>query len=109
MLDRIKKALVESFVGVIIVGGLFVSGITSCVSGIAAPLANWLTESIQRAKNPVGYPAQPPQFLYQLFFREWITSALILLVAFLLLRWLYIEPAAEPSDASQEQEPGESA
>lgn len=109
MLERIKKALVESFVGVIIVGGLFVSGIMSFVSGITAPLANWLIEWIQRAKNPAGYPANPPQFLYQLFIREWITSALMLLVAFLLLRWLYIEPAEEPSDPSQEQDLEESA
>jgi len=110
MLERIKKALVESFVGVIVVGSLFASGIVSFVTGIAAPLANWLAEWIQQEKVPAGFLNQPPPFGYQLFIDEWIAAALLLLIAFLLLRWLYIEPsAAEPSDSSQLEEPEESA
>jgi hypothetical protein len=41
--------------------------------------------------------------------QEWIAAALLLLIAYALLRWLYIEPTAEPSDPSQEPEPEESA
>jgi hypothetical protein len=110
MLERIKKALVESFVGVIVVGSLFASGILSLASGISTPLANWLSEWIQQAKSPAGYPNQPPQFFFLPFIREWISAALLLLIACLLLRWLYIEPsAAEPSDPSQVEDPEESA
>jgi hypothetical protein len=110
MLERIKKALVESFVGVIVVGMLFADGIMSFVSGISTPLANWLTEWIQQAKGSVLVQTPLPRFPVLPFIREWIAAALLLLAAFLLLRWLYIEPsAAEPSDPSQVEEPEESA
>jgi hypothetical protein len=97
MLKRIKKALVESFVGVIVVGSLFASGIVNFVMGIAAPLASWLSEWIQTTKDPAAYSNQLPPFPYQLLFHEWFAAALILPVAFLLLLWLYVVPSAAPA------------
>jgi large-conductance mechanosensitive channel len=104
MLERIKKALVESFVGVIVVGSLFASGILSFVGGITTPFATWLTEWIQQAKGSVLLQTPPPQFPFLAFVREWITAVLILLVAFLLLRWLYIEPCATVSSDPTQME-----
>jgi len=110
MLERIKKALVESFVGVIVVGMLFADGIGSLISGISIPLGNWISLWIQQTKVSAGFPTPAPQFSIDPFFREWISAVCFLLVAFLLLRWLYMEPrAAEPSDPAQEEEPEESA
>jgi hypothetical protein len=110
MLERIKKALVRSFVGPIAIGWLFADGILRFVSGVTSSLMEWLAEWIQQPKGSVLFPSPRPPFPSPILIREWFAAALILLAAFLLLRWLYIEPsAAEPSDPSQVEEPEESA
>ena len=109
MLERIRKALVESFVGAIAIGWLFADGILRFVTGITVALTERLREWIQQPKGSVLFPSPRPPFPSQPLIQEWIAAALLLLIAYALLRWLYIEPTAEPSDPSQEPEPEESA
>jgi mannose/fructose/N-acetylgalactosamine-specific phosphotransferase system component IID len=110
MLERIKKALVESFVGAIVVGVLIANGIVNLVTSITTPLTEWVNLRFQEQQSSTFFPPQYLQFLLRHLIQQLIGAALFLLIAFLLLRWLYIEPSAvEPSDPSQVEEPEESA
>jgi len=104
MLERIKKALVESFVGVLLVGSLFTASIMSLIGGISMPAANWLAAWVHQQNTSVSFPNQTPLFLYEQLIREGITAALFFLIAFLLLRWLYMEPVLENSNAPEKPE-----
>jgi hypothetical protein len=92
MLERVKNALVQSFVGAIAIGWLFANGIVRFVTGITTPLTEWMTEQIQQQQSSVLLRSS--QFRFQRVISEWIAAALLLLVAYQLLRWLYFEPRA---------------
>jgi alpha-beta hydrolase superfamily lysophospholipase len=70
------------------------------------PFRDWL-QHLQHAQTP-GLFATSPALRLQTILPELVTSALLLLAAFALLRWLYY-PAAERPNQEQEQEPEESA
>lgn len=108
MLEKIRKAMVESFVGAIAIGVLIANSIVNFVMGITTPLTEWLTMRLQNRQENPYYPS--PEFPFQRLIPQWIASAVFLLIAYALLRWLYMEPsAAAPSDLPEEQGPEESA
>jgi predicted Kef-type K+ transport protein len=104
MLDRIKKALVESFAGAIAIGWLLSEGIYHCAALIVSPLTIWAQMKLEQEQNPsrsILYE-QPQRFPYEQVGSQVLLILILLLLAFLLLRWLYIEPA--PVQALDEPE-----
>lgn len=90
MFKRFRGALVESLVGAILVGWLFADGLARIVSACMSPLLVWATRLEYRSVVP-----RPP--LSGLFVRgaaQLLTASLILLIAWLLLRWLYYSSPA---------------
>jgi hypothetical protein len=91
MLERLKKVLVSSFVGAIALGWLFAQGILHFAYVFSAPIAGWLTRReyhgiIQdRTTTPMGFSLQDA-------LPELVRSVSLLLVAYVLLRWLYYKP-----------------
>lgn len=112
MLDRfkLKSALVDSYVGAIVVGWLFAEGIGRLVTSITTPLTEWGVERIRQQLSPgtSSILGSPLRFPTELMVSQLIAAALLLLIAFYLLRWLYFPPT-ESLDQGQTQEPEESA
>jgi hypothetical protein len=90
MSDRLKRILVESFVGAIALGYLLAQVILTFVNIFTAPLAGWVVRNQFREITPrttalAGSPLQAalPQA---------VSFFLLLLVWYSVLRWLYFKP-----------------
>lgn len=89
MLDRIREAMVKSFAGAIAVGWLFAQGVLHFAYMLAAPVSDWGLRTTYRSMSlpanlPTGFSLQPA-------LPELVKSLAILLVAHVLLRWLYFD------------------
>lgn len=104
MLERMKSALVDSYVGAILVGWLFAEGIERLLTSIVTPLTEWGVERILQQLSPgtFGILGSPARYPTEFTVSQLITGALILLIAFYLLHWLYF-PATENRDQEQTQ------
>lgn len=92
MLNRLKKALVDSFVGAVALGWLFSQGVLHFAYVFSAPVAGWVTRRLyrglaERTNISTGFTLQDA-------LPELVRSVSLLLVAYLLLRWLYYKPLA---------------
>jgi len=104
MLEQLKTALVDSFVGAIALGWLLAMGITRFVGTFVEPVSIWMT----RRQNWQIYSGTTlsPAFPFQLVFSQLLTAAAYLLIGYGLLRWLYYPPA-EKQDQEEDSEPGQ--
>lgn len=93
MLERSRKVLVESFVGAIALGWLFSQGILHLAYMFAAPVSAWLARrEYNRMLRGGGGPAG---FYFQDVLPELIRSLSLLVLTYLLLRWLYFKPTRQ--------------
>jgi hypothetical protein len=93
MLDRLKRALVESYVGAIGLGYLFAQCVLHFVNIFATPVAGWVSRKeygglMPRTSALTGFSLQDA-------LPEFIRFFLLLLVWYVLLRWLYFKPLNE--------------
>ena len=89
MFDRLKQAVVESYVGAIALGYLFAQLVQHFVNIFASPIAGWIERKqygafVSRTSAPVG-------FSFQDAVPELVRFFLLLLFWSVLLRWLYFE------------------
>jgi hypothetical protein len=101
MLERVKTALVDSFVGAILIGLLLSQGISQIVRVAVNPITVWLQQRQYSENYPVGSPRAVP---IETMLPQLLMSVLMLLIAYGLLRWLYF-PQAEKQDQDAAQEP----
>ena len=107
MLNRLKRALVESFVGAIALGYVLAQTIMHFVNIFASPIAAWFARDEYRRLMPQSLAPQnsaPTGFPYRNALPELVSFLLLLLVWLVLLRWLYWNPATE--DSQQQQDVG---
>jgi hypothetical protein len=97
MLDRLKQALVESYVGAIALGYLFAQGILHFVGIFTSPVAGWISR--KQYGGLVPSTTSLPGFSLQDALPELVRFVLLLLVWWVLLRWLYFEPLKEQTSA----------
>jgi hypothetical protein len=90
MLDRLKRALVETYVGAIALGYLFAQGILHFVNIFATPVAGWVSRKEYGGLTP--RPAALAGFSLQDALPELIRFFILLLVWYVLVRWLYFKP-----------------
>jgi len=90
MFDRLKHALVESYVGAIALGYLFAQGILHFVNIFASPVAGWISR--KQYGDLVPRSTALPGFSLQDALPELVRFVLLLLVWSVLLHWLYFEP-----------------
>ena len=86
MFDRLKQALVESYVGAIALGYLFAEVILHFVNIFASPVASWVS------RKQYGGTTAPTGFSPQDALPELVRFFLLLLVWYVLMRWLYFKP-----------------
>jgi hypothetical protein len=90
MFERLKNALVNSFVGAITLGWIFAQGILHFTDVFSAPFANW----IMRREYPgfvdgvTGSTGSSLQYALP----ELARSVCLLALGYILLRWLYFKP-----------------
>lgn len=93
MLNRLKQALVGSYVGAIALGYLFAQGILHFVNIFASPVAGWISR--KQYGGLVTGTTSLPGFSLQDGLPELVRFVLLLVSWYVLLRWLYFEPPKE--------------
>lgn len=95
MFSRLRRVLVESYVGAIALGWLFAQGLLHVASIFSAPVAGWIMRNeysgLMMGRGSLAQDALP----------ELVKSVALLLLWYILLRWLYFKPL--PSDATTSQ------
>jgi hypothetical protein len=111
MLNRVKRALVESFVGAIALGYVLAQTIMHFVNIFASPIAGWVARDEYRRLMPQSLVPQSPEptgFPYRNGLPELVTFLLLLLVWYVLLRWLFWKPVAQGGQQQDAQMRGKS-
>lgn len=99
MLERLKRALVESFIGTIALGYLLAQCILHFVNIFASPIAGWVSRSDYRTIMPSG--SALTGFSLKDALPDLSRFVVLFLVWYFLVRWLYFTPpkthASEPA------------
>ena len=95
MFDRLKRSLVESFVGPLALGWIFAWAILDFVSIFSAPITNWISRNEYRHTEVTGMNAIPAALFLQDALPYVVSSFALFLIGYLLLRWLYFKPLPE--------------
>jgi hypothetical protein len=90
MLNRLKEALVKSFVGAIGLGWLFAQGLLQFAYALTTPISEWV--SLRQYRTLANCSAAPPSFSFANLLPGLARSVALLLLGYLLLRWLYFKP-----------------
>jgi hypothetical protein len=106
MLERLKRALVESFVGVIAVGWLFAQAGVHFANVIVAPIVGWMARRQYQYQGVLGRSPGVEGFTLQDAVPDLIRSSALFLIAYILLRWLYFPK--ETSEVAETPDPGTS-
>jgi hypothetical protein len=92
MLNRLKRALVESFVGAIALGYVLAQVIMHFANIFASPIAAWIARDEYRRLMTQSLAPQSPApigFPYRNALPELLSFLFLLPIWFVLLRWLY--------------------
>jgi nitric oxide reductase large subunit len=98
MFDRFKHAVVESFVGAVALGFILGDVILEFVEVFASPVSSWVSRTQYRALTP--HTATVPGFSLRDALPHAVRFFLLLLVWFVLLRWLYFKPLKKETSES---------
>ena len=98
---RLKRTLVQSFVGAIALGWIFSQAVVHLAYVFSAPIAGWLSRrEYQRfADHAIGQT----RFFMQDSLPELVKAVSLLLLGYLLLRWLYFNPEAVAHNAADRE------
>ena len=103
MLDRLKSALVDSYVGAVALGYMLAQCILHFANVFANPIAGWITRGEYR--DVITHGAPMPGFTFKDGLPELVRFVLLLAVWLVLVRWLYFtsptQHALPISDADQ--------
>ena len=98
MLNRLKSALVESFVGAIALGYVLAQTIIHFVNIFASPITAWVARDEYRRLVPQNLAPQslaPTGFPFRNALPELVSFLLLLVVWYVLVRWMYWKPVAQ--------------
>jgi hypothetical protein len=87
MLRRLKRALVDSYVGAIALGYLFGEGLEWIAMIVTAPFSEWIRLKELHRINPQG--AAEPGLSFRASLSPLVHGVLFLMFGLVLLRWLY--------------------
>jgi hypothetical protein len=101
MLSRLKAALVESFVGAIALGYLLAQTILHFVNVFASPVAGWVSRKQYGGMMPKE--TNLPGFSLRDALPDVARFIVLLLVWYVLVRWLYFKPAGKETAAANSE------
>ena len=100
MFSRLKRSLVESYVGALALGLIFAYATLDFVSIFTAPVTYWVARTEYRSMpihDPAGISLQP-SLPYVL------ASPALFLLGYVLLRWLYFPPKVKSTEPAANAE-----
>jgi len=93
MFKRLRRALVDSLIGAIALGWLLADAISHFVAIFTSPVAEW---AVRRAYAELGAQTPRPSGIgLKYALPDLIAFIALLLIWYVLLRWLYFKPADE--------------
>src|SRR6266699_3883022 len=95
MFKRLKKALVESFVGVVALGYLLAQSILHFVNIFTTPIASWMMRNEYGEFAP---RSMTKAFSFKDVLPEMLTFVLLTLIWYVSIRWLYFKPLETSSN-----------
>lgn len=98
MFKRLKQTMVESYVGAIALGWLFAQGVLHFAYIFAAPVAGWASRRTYLSLGILGHSTPVQGLLFRDALPELARAFFLLLLWYLLLRWLYFKPVAKGGD-----------
>jgi hypothetical protein len=99
MFSKMKRGLVESYVGAIGLGWMLAQIVAHLVNVFATPMANWIS---RREYASFGiHPSPPLGFRFQDGLPELIRFIFYLLIWYVLMRWLYLTPNSKPATVAE--------
>lgn len=101
MLDRLKQAIVKSYVGAVGLGYLLAQIVLNFVAIFASPIAGWASERVYL--NISSAVATQHGIPYEVAFPDFVRFVLLSALFYLLMRWLYFprRMAAAPETSPQ--------
>ncbi len=97
MFERLRRVVVESFVGTVALGYLLAQCILEFVSIFSSPIQEWVVRKEYREFAPS--PARLTGFPFDYALPGLAKFVPLLLVWYLLLRWLYFKPLKHETTA----------
>ena len=104
MFDRLRRAIVESYVGAIALGYLLAQAILHFVNVFASPVASWISRNEYRGLMPERYSSTG--LLYRDAVPELGRFVFLLLLWYVVFRWLYYR-RAEAAETDSTAAPGQ--
>lgn len=103
MIRQLRRALVESYVGAVALGYLLALDIVRFVSIFTTPVAEWASRRDLRNVLPqsVGFEAFP----FRSALPQLIAFLVLLVLWYVLFRWLYFKPFQEAATVAPEAKP----
>lgn len=101
MLDRLKWALRESYVGAIALGWMLAEDVTQLVNIFATPVQEWAARKEYTHLTASAGAASGLPFEFAL--PGLVRFLLILVIWYALVRWLYFGPANEQATAPRKE------
>jgi ABC-type spermidine/putrescine transport system permease subunit I len=93
MFDRLKRTLVDSFVGAIALGYLFAQAMLNLVNVVTFPVASWVRRTeFPPTKDAVSFLAILPPL---------VSFVVLLPIWYVLLRWLYYTPPPKNEESNR--------
>jgi hypothetical protein len=96
MLDNLKRALVESYVGAIALGYLLAQSILNFVGVFASPVMGWVMRNQYRGVMPNTSFLSHSSLDYAV--PDLVRFLLLIVACYVLLRWLYFKPFKREAD-----------
>jgi hypothetical protein len=105
MFERLKRTLVESYVGAIALGWVLTTAILDFVSIFTSPVQGWVSRNEYRE---LSHTAGPVGLRLQDALPDLVKAFLVLLIWYVLFRWLYLKPIKITSSgpAPSPEQPG---
>jgi ABC-type spermidine/putrescine transport system permease subunit II len=101
MLKRLRVALVKSFVGAIALGWIFSQGIFHFAFIFATPVASWLQR--RQYGGLIGRNGISTSFSVAEALPEVIKAVVLLLVGYILIRWLSFKPLEDEATEARSE------
>jgi len=98
MLNRLKRTLVESFVGAIALGYLLAQTVLHFVNIFASPVVGWVSRKQYGGLAPKD--SNLPGFSFKDALPDLARFAVLLLVWYVLVYWLYSKPVEKGTEGS---------
>jgi hypothetical protein len=100
MLERFKKALVDSFVGAICLGWIFAQAILHFVGIFSTPVASWIIR--REYRSAIADMGTSQCCAFQEAVPELLRCVGLFLLGYFLLRWLYYKSPTAKEEATAE-------